>query len=250
MPTITQPMSDDFTPTRRRHPAGLLARLASATTVLVVAGSVAIATGAIPDAGDNEVHLCYATGAAGTTPLSIYDAELNPTACPATKASLAINQQGPKGATGAKGATGPAGPKGATGPAGATNAYATMLHHPEKAVNYPGSGLTNLHLPAGSYVLSAKGLLRNSTATAGSHVSAQCHLKHASMGSDPTLADTTGQLTLGASPGDRSEAFALHAVVSSIPASEIVLGCSGVNGTGALKISEYVITAIRVSEVD
>ncbi len=112
MPTIMQPTSHDATPIRRRRPTGLLARVAGATTVLVVAGSVAIATGAIPDAGDKEVHLCYAQGAAGLTPLTIYDAEQNPSACPASKTQLVINQQGPKGDTG------PAGPKGATGPAG------------------------------------------------------------------------------------------------------------------------------------
>jgi len=99
-------------------------RVLSAAAVLVVAGGVAVATGAIPSSGTGTVHLCYdrpdAIGDRGGAKLMIIDKQLNSKGCDSDETELVLNTNGSPGPAGPPGATGPAGPTGATGATGAT----------------------------------------------------------------------------------------------------------------------------------
>jgi hypothetical protein len=105
---------------------GNIGRLVFATAVLVSAGAVAVAFGAIPNSSNRTVHLCYDAAGSKTadgTPLRILDDQAGSAECPGY-ADLSIYAKGPTGPAGpagpqgATGPKGPSGPKGATGPAG------------------------------------------------------------------------------------------------------------------------------------
>jgi len=102
------------------------ARVMSAAAVLLVAGGVAVATGAIPNSIDGKIVLCYDRGDArsdrGGADLQIIDDQLNTKGCDDDETRLAINASGTPGPQGPAGPTGPAGPQGDDGPAGPAGA--------------------------------------------------------------------------------------------------------------------------------
>jgi len=130
-------------------------------------GAVSVATGAIPDAGDQEIHGCYdRLGRA----LKVIDAEAG-RRCGALENELTWNQRGPQGAPGPAGPAGPVGPQGVegpvgpagpagpvgpAGPAGTTDVFFAGSHN--NVFLDPGEPITLLSktLPPGSYVIEAR----------------------------------------------------------------------------------------------
>ncbi|MDP1848186.1 MAG: hypothetical protein Q8K79_10380 [Solirubrobacteraceae bacterium] len=100
------------------------ARVMSAAAVLLVAGGVAVATGAIPNSVNGKIVLCYDRGDArseeGGADLQIIDDQLNTKGCDDDETRFSINAAGTPGPQGPAGPTGPAGPQGDDGPAGQT----------------------------------------------------------------------------------------------------------------------------------
>lgn len=131
----------------------------AAVAVVVVAGTgVAKASNpsgaaSIPDASDNELHLCFDSGDAkedpGGSPLSIIDKPVNKKDC-GHKKELEINQRGPQGV---QGPAGPAGPVGSRVFAGEFNG-ATLVIWSGTApftVSHPATGKWVVHIPAGTF---------------------------------------------------------------------------------------------------
>jgi hypothetical protein len=145
---------------------------------LALVGGAAVATGSIPNSQTGEVHLCFQKRGAkmdrGGTELRIYDNENNPGACLDGDRELAINQQGPTGATGPQG---PRGERGATGPRGATGASGQRGATGPQGVAGPAGGgkayytysgdtpidgkpgkvlIASKEVPPGSYIVNSK----------------------------------------------------------------------------------------------
>lgn len=93
--------------------------MATAICVAVVGGS-AIATGAIPSSGTNEVDLCFQKKGAkenGGAEVRVIDSDAG-AVCNGSDRRLTINQRGPTGPQGIQGIQGPQGVKGDTGATG------------------------------------------------------------------------------------------------------------------------------------
>jgi Collagen triple helix repeat (20 copies) len=137
---------------RKARPASGRTLIALVALILSVGG---VAYAEIPNSSDGTVHFCYRTSGgpapgfpSGNRPLAIYDDQASPGACTKSGyASIAVNQRGPKGDTGATGPAGPRGPQGATGPTGPNGASgatgpegATGPQGPTGPAGAPGSG--------------------------------------------------------------------------------------------------------------
>jgi hypothetical protein len=155
----------------RTHAASRPLGLAAA---LALVGGAAVATGAIPNSGTGEVHLCFQKGAAesdrGGAEVRVIDDETNDR-CKKGDRKLSINQegpegpqgptgpQGPQGEQGPQGQVGPTGPQGAQGeqgppgPPGNAQGFVATLG-PTELFDDAGP-VGSLDLPAGSYMISA-----------------------------------------------------------------------------------------------
>jgi hypothetical protein len=155
-------------------------RIAVFTAVIVTAAlGATVAFGQIPDS-DGEIHACYHTGNGGIRVVT------DATECTSGEAPLdwyqagAVGSQGPEGppglagpagadgAAGSDGAQGPPGPQGPQGPAGpqgpqgpsASDAF-TSATAGRVRVGRAATGLEELDLDAGTYVIVARASFRN-----------------------------------------------------------------------------------------
>lgn len=143
------------------------------------------------------------------------------------------------GAVGPVGPSGPDGPAGPTGPRGPSNGFAGSLGGPVTITTAvtPGDRVGRLDLPAGKYIISAKGWLENQSDSITT--TAICTL---AAGSD------TDEVVLKIEPRDTNAfraAFAVSVAHEFTSAGSAQLSCA--TGTGVvITANDAVITAIEV----
>ena len=151
---------------------------------------------------------------------------------------------GPTGATGPAGPAGPAGPQGPPGPTGLSSAFTAQFglpNTPPLSVSAFFTQLTSILLPVGSYVVTAKVVLANSTAGV---TGVTCVLTQSGSGNlidraDGSLADGTGADTL-----------ILHAAVQVAAAGgeHVRLSCE-TNPSGVAYATYQQLTAIQLGSL-
>ena len=192
-----------------------LSVLAAAAALLAVAAGVSY--GAIPSA-TGVITACKSNAGA----LKVIDKEAGEL-CPGPGQYLEWNQQGP---------TGPEGPQGPAGPAGPSDGYVEVV---EQSI-IPGTGLAKtvakLSLPAGKYVLFAKGYFLVSNATGS------CTLT-GPQGTDSAIAY---QPVVDAA----FENFSLIAPAEFSGGGEATLSCLSLGG---LEVRQIKLSAIKVANL-
>src|SRR4051812_30136495 len=228
-----------------------LRRLTFATVVLVVAGVVAVATGAIPNSSSGRVHLCYQTNqvaSSGGAQPNVANDQTPGGPCKANQSDLLINANGPQGPTGPRGATGPQGqagptgqrgadgdrgptgprgsdgndggpgPAGPTGPRGADGAMAEVWTERRKDPvifdsSEPNTMLVSVLVPAGSYVVNGK----TNAGEVGGNGSVTCVLTAAGTEVDRVLQTLSGFVD--------SQSVALQAVLPDFAGGQLAIQC-------------------------
>lgn len=173
----------------------------AAGAVVVAAGAAGVALATIPDSG-GVIHTCYSQAVGTWRPIDF------PTQhCRRGETQLDFNQRGAQGPPGPQGPAGPAGPQGAPGPTGpqgpaGDEGPAGPQGPPGPAVGghlfVASSSQTNisdnaphdivgLDLPAGNYVVIAKGTIRADPRTTAA-------LPDARYATDCSLVSDTGEL--------------------------------------------------------
>jgi hypothetical protein len=207
----------------------------SAAAVLIVAGGVAMATGAVPDSGDGEVHLCYwPTGAAtvrGGTVVKVVDSERNSRGCASGERELVLNQTGPPGAPGAS---------------GISKAYATARSLSDTKNIGPASEsvMKTLEVPAGIYVVTGEVKIRNASDT--TRAFAACEL------TGPFSPDNRSTMHVLGPAGEvgSTDDIPFHVTVSSTSAITLTITCVNATGFGpSIWADEPYIQAIAVDSL-
>ena len=144
----------------RLQSVGELVRRRSGPIVLgamVVLAVAAVASAAIPDSDDGEIHACYQKNEGQ---LRVVDAEKG-VSCRPSELPLVWNQ---KGADGCDGCDRCDGPTGATGPRGPSNAFSRWHDGELQAVDLAVPRLLELNVPNGSFATTATAIVRNAGA--------------------------------------------------------------------------------------
>jgi hypothetical protein len=137
--------------------------LVALAAILALALAVGVATGSIPS-GDGTIHGCYKAPPDGN--LRVIDADQGQV-CKNNETALNWNQRGPAGPPGPQGPPGPPGAKGDRGPTGATGPAGVGGKVFETFKDLSGvpdgneTTVASLALPTGTYVVFAKGSVRN-----------------------------------------------------------------------------------------
>lgn len=236
---------------------------------LALIGGAAVATGSIPNSGTGEVHLCFQKRAAqserGGAELRIFDDEQNPGGCLKGDRQIAINQEGPQGEQGEQGPTGPQGPQGqqgqqgaqgqqgpqgAAGPQGPAGSSGTSTAY-NAEVGFVDIGgavgevqIISKNVPAGSYVINAKMVLRNSDDEKSEPL---CQLRASGASID------FSQVTLPPGSGTgASTPFAtipFQATVNNYAGGAISVGCTEPESSNGTSVRNAELTAIKVDSV-
>ena len=237
---------------------GRLVRPAAIAATVALAAGAAVATGAIPNSGDNQVHLCYQKHAAGAerggAEVRIFDDEKNPGACMKGDRELAINQEGPQGPIGPQGPTGPTGPTGSTGPTGPTGSTGATGPAGTSTAYFGSGGAISVNntqtvitenVPAGNYVVDTKFFLFNNDDDDTAY--AECELK-----AGATVLDSFQGIRLeennGSDPG-MSELGTLQGAVTGFAGGALTLSCTESGPSDALAISAGRLTAFKVDSI-
>jgi hypothetical protein len=165
--------------------------------------------------------------------------------------SLDWNVTGPQGPQGLKGDTGPQGPKGDTGPPGPAANLQVITRQQSPSDFADGQGIpddSSVHnivdipsssVPAGTYLLVAKGTLQSEKNASG-FTNVSCDLRegggvrdYVDFGSNHLNTDT-------------EEAFSLAAVISPIVAPELSLTCEADPGADSVGISHARLIAVKL----
>jgi hypothetical protein len=192
-----------------------------AAAVLAVGG---VASAAIPDSDDQEIHGCYQKNQGQ---LRVIDAEAGDT-CRPSEEPLTWNQEGPQG---------PAGPEGPTGPRGPSDAFSRFHDAEVAATDLAAPRLLELPVPAGRFATTATAIVRNAGA---GPAAITCQTLHPSGDFDlarATLAPT-GQ------PGD-TQTLAMNPVGFANAPGTIWLDCT--DGGADVMVSWMKITSIQVA---
>ena len=161
----------------------------------------------------------------------------------ARRSSRPIGLTGPAGPPGADGATGPAGPAGSQGPAGPSAGFTAQFGLSSTAVSVVSTPtqVTSILVPVGSYIVTAKVVLANTSTTGPTAVT--CLLAQGSSGR--TIDRSDGFLVATAS-GD----LTLHAAVQVSVASDGQLRLSCIRfASTVVTASNSQLTAIQVGSL-
>jgi hypothetical protein len=208
------------------------APLGAAAGVIVLAGAVTVATGAIPDSDDGEVHLCYATQSTdgGSFPtrkgeVRVIDHQAG-TRCDRRELELVINQQGPPG------------------PSGVSQGYSVQASDVLLASNIE-TVMVGKTVPAGKYLVNGSVYMSNDDNAVGENV--LCGLE-SSVGD--VWETQTSVLTALATPGF-SESFSMDGSVqdASNPIT-IYISCRMGNTGQDAWIRRPTINIVAVDELD
>jgi hypothetical protein len=148
---------------------------------------------------------------------------------------------GPQGPTGATGATGPAGPTGATGPqgpAGANGVGHAWVASGGGALNNNQATMASVTVPAGSYLIFAKGSLFNSD---GSNQPANCEIDVNGTTSDLFNVELTGIDTPGGNVSWPLQSDALNVPDSTT----IAVSCGTFNGSATANLTAIAVNAVN-----
>lgn len=120
------------------------------TAAALIALAVGVASAAIPDSDDGEIHGCYQKN---NGQLRVIDAQAGDT-CRPSELPLVWSQEGPSG---------PSGPSGPTGP---SNGFSRFHDAELAATDLLAPRLLELPVPAGRYVTTGTAIVRNAGAAA------------------------------------------------------------------------------------
>ena len=154
-----------------------------------------------------------------------------------------VGPPGPIGLTGADGATGPAGPAGSQGPAGPSAGFTAQFGLSSTAVSVVSTPtqVTSILVPVGSYIVTAKVVLANTSTTGPTAVT--CLLAQGSAGRTIDRSDSFLEATAS---GD----LTLHAAVQVIVASDGQLRLSCIRfASTVVTASNSQLTAIQVGSL-
>jgi len=132
----------------------MLGKLGLATGLLLVAGGVTVAFGAVPSS-DGTINSCYTKRAGLLTPAGNLRVIDEGESCRSTEIALSFNQRGPQGIPGPQGETGAQGPAGEPGASAGDQVF--FAHRAGNArPESEGDFRLVKALPAGSYVIEAQ----------------------------------------------------------------------------------------------
>jgi hypothetical protein len=207
----------------RLQSVGELVRRRSGPIVLgavVVLAVAAVASAAIPDSDDGEIHACYQKNEGQ---LRVVDAQ-NGVSCRPSELPLVWNQKGLTGAT---------------GPRGPSNAFSRWHDGELQAVNLAVPRLLELNVPNGSFATTATAIVRNAGA---GPAAITCQTMHPS--GDFDLARAT--LAPAGQPGD-TQTLAMNPVGFSVGPGTVWLDCDDFGAD--VRVSWMKITSTQVESL-